>query len=54
MNDLAVVPQSRYLTCEGREIHFMDWARAPGTTAMRSGLSTCSSRGTPSSVTVYR
>ncbi len=25
-------PQSRYLRCEGREIHFMDWARAPGTT----------------------
>ena len=25
-------PQSRYLTCEGREIHFMDWAPAPGTT----------------------
>ena len=23
-------PQSRYLTCEGREIHFMDWAPAPG------------------------
>lgn len=21
----AVVPRSRYLTCEGREIHFMDW-----------------------------
>jgi pimeloyl-ACP methyl ester carboxylesterase len=32
MNAPAVVPQSRYLTCEGREIHFMDWARAPGTT----------------------
>jgi pimeloyl-ACP methyl ester carboxylesterase len=31
MNDHAAVPQSRYLTCEGREIHFMDWARAPGT-----------------------
>ena len=25
-------PQSRYLRCEGREIHFMDWAPAPGTT----------------------
>jgi pimeloyl-ACP methyl ester carboxylesterase len=25
-------PVSRYLRCEGREIHFMDWARAPGTT----------------------
>ena len=24
-------PVSRYLRCEGREIHFMDWARAPGT-----------------------
>ncbi len=23
-------PQSCYLTCEGREIHFMDWAPAPG------------------------
>lgn len=32
MNVSAVVPQSRYLTCEGREIHFMDWARAPGAT----------------------
>ncbi|MDQ7744149.1 alpha/beta fold hydrolase [Hydrogenophaga pseudoflava] len=32
MNDHAVVPQSRYLNCEGREIHFMDWARTPGTT----------------------
>ena len=32
MNVFAVVPQSRYLTCEGREIHFMDWARAPGAT----------------------
>ncbi len=32
MNAPAVVPQSRYLTCEGREIHFMDWARASGTT----------------------
>ncbi len=32
MNAPAVVPHSRYLTCEGREIHFMDWARAPGTT----------------------
>lgn len=32
MNDPAVVPQSRYLACEGREIHFMDWARTPGTT----------------------
>lgn len=32
MNDHAVVPQSRYLTCEGREIHLMDWARTPGTT----------------------
>lgn len=25
-------PVSRYLRCEGREIHFMDWAPAPGTT----------------------
>jgi pimeloyl-ACP methyl ester carboxylesterase len=32
MNDSVVVPQSRYLRCEGREMHFMDWARAPGTT----------------------
>ncbi len=32
MNDHAAVPQSRYLTCEDREIHFMDWAWAPGTT----------------------
>lgn len=30
MNTAAVIPQSRYLTCEGREIHFMDWAPAPG------------------------
>ena len=30
MNTSAVVPQSRYLQCEGREIHFMDWAPAPG------------------------
>ncbi len=30
MNTSAVVPQSRYLLCEGREIHFMDWAPAPG------------------------
>ena len=30
MNTSAVVPQSRYLPCEGREIHFMDWAPAPG------------------------
>ena len=29
MNTSAVVPQSRYLPCEGREIHFMDWAPAP-------------------------
>jgi pimeloyl-ACP methyl ester carboxylesterase len=26
----TVVPRSRYLPCEGREIHFMDWAPAPG------------------------
>lgn len=26
----VVVPESRYLACEGREIHFMDWAPAPG------------------------
>ena len=32
MNESVVVPLSRYLSCEGREIHFMDWARAPGTT----------------------
>lgn len=32
MNGPAVKPKSRYLACEGREIHFMDWARAPGTT----------------------
>ena len=30
MNTSTVVPQSRYLVCEGREIHFMDWAPAPG------------------------
>lgn len=30
MNTAAVIPQSRYLICEGREIHFMDWAPAPG------------------------
>lgn len=30
MNTAAVIPQSRYLSCEGREIHFMDWAPAPG------------------------
>ena len=24
-----VIPQSRYLTCEGREIHYMDWAPLP-------------------------
>jgi pimeloyl-ACP methyl ester carboxylesterase len=24
----VVFPQSRYLSCEGREIHFMDWAAA--------------------------
>jgi pimeloyl-ACP methyl ester carboxylesterase len=30
MNDHAVVPQSRYLRCEGREIHFMAWDPAPG------------------------
>jgi len=28
----SVIPVSRYLTCEGREIHFMDWAGAPGAT----------------------
>jgi pimeloyl-ACP methyl ester carboxylesterase len=28
MNTPAI-PQSRYLSCEGREIHFMDWAPAP-------------------------
>jgi pimeloyl-ACP methyl ester carboxylesterase len=27
---VANTPRSRYLTCEGREIHFMDWAPAPG------------------------
>jgi pimeloyl-ACP methyl ester carboxylesterase len=26
----AVVPESRYIWCAGREIHFMDWAPAPG------------------------
>jgi pimeloyl-ACP methyl ester carboxylesterase len=26
-----LAPQSRYLTCEGREIHFMDWAPAADT-----------------------
>jgi pimeloyl-ACP methyl ester carboxylesterase len=26
----AVVPESRYIRCAGREIHFMDWAPAPG------------------------
>ncbi|EWS63774.1 hypothetical protein Y695_02992 [Hydrogenophaga sp. T4] len=29
MNTSAVVPQSRYLQCEGREIHFMDWRQRP-------------------------
>jgi pimeloyl-ACP methyl ester carboxylesterase len=33
MNAVAArTPLSRYLTCEGREIHFMDWDRVPGTT----------------------
>ena len=32
MSASSVTPQSRYLTCEGREIHFMDWPAAPGTT----------------------
>ncbi|MBL8390223.1 MAG: alpha/beta fold hydrolase [Hydrogenophaga sp.] len=32
MSASSVTPQSRYLRCEGREIHFMDWAAAPGTT----------------------
>lgn len=31
MNPSPVIPQSRYLACEGREIHFMDWSPAPGT-----------------------
>ena len=31
MSARPVIPQSRYLTCEGREIHFMDWSPAPGT-----------------------
>ena len=30
MSAMPLLPQSRYLTCEGREIHFMDWAPAPG------------------------
>ncbi|MGS5087558.1 alpha/beta fold hydrolase [Hydrogenophaga sp. A37] len=31
MNAVAAhTPRSRYLTCEGREIHFMDWVPAPG------------------------
>ena len=31
MSASSVTPQSRYLSCEGREIHFMDWPAAPGT-----------------------
>jgi len=27
---ITMSPQSCYLNCEGREIHFMDWAPAPG------------------------
>jgi pimeloyl-ACP methyl ester carboxylesterase len=30
MNTPEPNPQSRYLSCTGREIHFMDWAPAPG------------------------
>jgi pimeloyl-ACP methyl ester carboxylesterase len=30
MSAMPLLPQSRYLTCEGREIHLMDWDRALG------------------------
>ncbi|MEZ5665132.1 MAG: alpha/beta hydrolase [Burkholderiaceae bacterium] len=30
---MSTTARSRYLTCEGREIHFMDWAPASGTPA---------------------
>jgi pimeloyl-ACP methyl ester carboxylesterase len=30
MNPAMIQPSSRYLICEGREIHFMDWRPAPG------------------------
>ncbi|WP_096349111.1 alpha/beta fold hydrolase [Hydrogenophaga crassostreae] len=30
LNKLSSTPVSRYLQCAGREIHFMDWAPAPG------------------------
>jgi pimeloyl-ACP methyl ester carboxylesterase len=29
MSAMPLLPQSRYLSCEGREIHLMDWDRAP-------------------------